>query len=333
MTSILTNVAALGALQTLRTIDQNMEATQDQISSGYRVKDASENAAYWSISSSMKSDQSSMGTIVDALGLAAAKTDTTYAGLNQTIDLLKKIKDKMVTASEPGVDRDKVGNEIDQLKKQLVSVGMSASFSGENWLYNSTTGTFPTKKMVGALTRNASGQIGIETIDFNAANSILLDKGDARRGLLTNRNTIDDTGDIFNYFLVNITSQTTANQGVTAGTTNNTTTYSAAEIVVSSAVTDKQLSAMLKSVDNILKTVTNVTAELGAIKARVDSQTNFVKDLVSVIEKGVGQLVDADMNEASTRLKALQTQQQLGIQSLSIANTNASNIMQLFRNG
>ena len=60
-------------------------------------------------------------------------------------------------------------------------------------------------------------------------------------------------------------------------------------------------------------------------------QSMFVKNLVDVIDKGVGRLVDADMNAESTRLKALQTQQQLGIQSLSIANTNAANIMQLFR--
>ena len=53
--------------------------------------------------------------------------------------------------------------------------------------------------------------------------------------------------------------------------------------------------------------------------------------LIDVIDKGIGRLVDAEMNEESTRLKALQTQQQLGIQSLSIANTNAENILTLFR--
>jgi flagellin len=49
------------------------------------------------------------------------------------------------------------------------------------------------------------------------------------------------------------------------------------------------------------------------------------------IDRGVGQLVDADMNKESTRLQALQTQQQLGIQALSIANGNTSSILSLFR--
>lgn len=54
-------------------------------------------------------------------------------------------------------------------------------------------------------------------------------------------------------------------------------------------------------------------------------------DLRDTIDKGIGRLVDADMNEASTRLKALQTQEQLGIQALQIANSNSENILSLFR--
>ncbi|SDA39697.1 flagellin C-terminal helical region [Sinorhizobium sp. NFACC03] len=60
-------------------------------------------------------------------------------------------------------------------------------------------------------------------------------------------------------------------------------------------------------------------------------QTTFAQTLMATIEKGVGRLVDADMNETSTRLKELQTREQLGIQALQIANSNAQNILQLFR--
>jgi flagellin len=52
---------------------------------------------------------------------------------------------------------------------------------------------------------------------------------------------------------------------------------------------------------------------------------------MDTLDKGIGTLVDADMNETSTRLKAQQTQQQLGIQALSIANSNAQSILQLFQ--
>ncbi|MQB08333.1 hypothetical protein DXT96_00370, partial [Agrobacterium sp. ICMP 6402] len=71
MTSILTNVAAMSALQTLRSIGQNMEATQDRVSSGQRVGEASDNAAYWSIATTMRSDNGALSAVQDALGLGA----------------------------------------------------------------------------------------------------------------------------------------------------------------------------------------------------------------------------------------------------------------------
>ena len=77
--------------------------------------------------------------------------------------------------------------------------------------------------------------------------------------------------------------------------------------------------------------MTDAGATLGATKSRIEMQEEFVADLMDVIDKGIGRLVDADMNEESTRLKALQTQQQLGIQALSIANSDSQNILSLFR--
>uniref|UniRef100_UPI0038B4E29C flagellin n=1 Tax=Pseudorhizobium marinum TaxID=1496690 RepID=UPI0038B4E29C len=81
----------------------------------------------------------------------------------------------------------------------------------------------------------------------------------------------------------------------------------------------------------MLKKTISAASRLGALQGRIDMQTEFVSKLSANIDKGVGRLVDADMNEESTRLKALQTQEQLAIQSLSIANTGADVIMQLFR--
>jgi flagellin len=60
-------------------------------------------------------------------------------------------------------------------------------------------------------------------------------------------------------------------------------------------------------------------------------QSEFVSNLMDAVTKGVGQLVDADMNAESTRLQALQVQQQLGVQSLSIANQSSQQILSLFR--
>ena len=65
------NPAAMAALQTLRAINHNLETTQGRISSGYRVETAADNAAYWSIATTMRSDNAALSTVHDALGLGA----------------------------------------------------------------------------------------------------------------------------------------------------------------------------------------------------------------------------------------------------------------------
>lgn len=87
----------------------------------------------------------------------------------------------------------------------------------------------------------------------------------------------------------------------------------------------------LSGVDAMLQKVISGASTLGVVKTRIDMQESFTQTLMDSIDKGIGRLVDADMDEASTRLKALQTQEQLAIQSLQIANSNAENILQLFR--
>lgn len=72
-------------------------------------------------------------------------------------------------------------------------------------------------------------------------------------------------------------------------------------------------------------------ASLGAAAARIELQKDFISKTVDALEIGVSTLVDADMEEASARLQALQTQQQLGVQALSIANQQPQSLLSLFR--
>ena len=313
MTSILTNNAAIAALATLRGINSNLEDTQNHVSSGLRIGEAADNAAYWSIASTMKSDKGSLDTVSDALGLATAKVDTAYNGLNQVKDLLAEIRNKLTLAQESGVDRSKVFDEITQLKQQITTVATSSSFSGENWLNNTGTNAIGTKDMVGSFTRDGSGNVSLQMISFDASASCLIDKNTASRGILTMANTVGTN----KYHLILATGGTAPN--------------GSNEITLANATSTAIIGEMMQAVSTMFNSVVNVSGTLGASKARIDSQANFVKTLSETIDKGVSKLVDADMNEESTRLKALQTQQQLGIQSLSIANSTAQNLMQLFR--
>nr|WP_323130567.1 flagellin [Sinorhizobium medicae] len=176
MTSILTNIAAMAALQTLRTIGSNMEETQAHVSSGLRVGQAADNAAYWSIATTMRSDNMALSAVQDALGLGAAKVDTAYSGMESAIEVVKEIKKKLVAATEDGVDKAKIQEEIDQLKDQLTSISEAASFSGENWLQADLSGGAVIKSVVGSFVRDASGAVSVKKVDYSLnTNSVLFD--------------------------------------------------------------------------------------------------------------------------------------------------------------
>ncbi|KEQ09424.1 MULTISPECIES: flagellin N-terminal helical domain-containing protein [Pseudorhizobium] len=425
MTSILTNVAAMAALQTLRSIDRNLETTQARVSSGLRVEKAEDNAAYWSIATTMRSDSSTLSTVQDALGLGAAKVDTAYEAMESAIATVQEIKSKLVAAYGVGVDRSKIQEEITQLQEQLSSISESASFSGENWIQgrisdggSPATPSPQIKEVVSAFTRGPSGEVAVTTVDYVlnsstvlfdtsggklgildqdlayvAANELAVTVSETDTGITTNSQyavptfsdadlaalgadgnadaSIYDVGGS-SYFKVTddkwvevTTTDPAAFPAVTTSVHNDGTddfffVVSAANsldsrkvdmsvvtldittldvmaaslnaLVPGSIAEDQEvLDIMTSFVDKQLLAMTSAASSLGSIQSRVDLQEDFIASLVDVIDKGIGRLVDADMNEESTRLKALQTQQQLGIQSLSIANTNAESILTLFR--
>jgi flagellin len=445
MTSILTNVAAMSALQTLRSIGQNMETTQDRVSSGQRVGEASDNAAYWSIATTMRSDNGALSAVQDALGLGAAKVDTAYSGMESSIDVVKQIKNKLVASREPGVDKAKIQEEIRQLQDQLKSISSSSSFSGENWLQakiSDGTGnlTDVTKQVVGSFIRDAGGNVSVKTINVALTNETVL--FDTSSGAATSKTGILDsyayysksgTYDLFkltagataatattkivaaetyteaqlkassvgngaaaaNYEVmtnglaviknasgspiaatgtylkigddkyVKIVSAAAGAPATTDGPTSpivNTSIGSVGTVAVYldqgaagtadilaysltslditkdlvgptgvTLTTEQALDTMISFVDKQLQSMISASADLGSVKMRIDLQENFVNKLTDSLDKGIGRLVDAEMNEESTRLKALQTQQQLAVQALSIANNDSQSILSLFR--
>ncbi|MCB1378748.1 MAG: flagellin [Alphaproteobacteria bacterium] len=307
MASIMTNVSAMTALQSLNSTNKNLSITQGRISTGYRVASAEDNAAYWSIATTMRSDNGALSTVKDALGLGAATIDVAYTGMNAAIDVAKEIKNKLVAARQPGIDREKVQAEIGELQNQLVNIGDSSIFSGENWLsVDSSDAAYNSIKTIVASFSRSGGSISIGTISVDLTTTELFDSAD-QSGILDSEDT----------------------------TTNGGVTYSVISLDIS-ALTDTDndladLEQMISWVDTSISSMTTAASNLGAVKQRTNMQKEFVGSLMDAIKRGIGTLVDADMNEESTRLQALQVQQQLGVQALSIANQNNQSIMSLFR--
>lgn len=308
MASIITNASAMTALQTLNQTNKNLESTQNRISTGFKVSTAKDNAAYWSIATTMKSDNKALGTVTDALGLGGATVDVAYTAIESSMDVVSEIKTKLVAAREPGVDRSMIQAEVTELQNQLISIADSASFSGENWLSvdSGAVGYNSAKSIVASFTRDSAGAISIGTIAIDTTATELFDADD-QSGLLDTVST----------------------------TTNGAVAYSVSTLDIS-ALTDAavdlaDLEEIISTVDTAFSGMADAASNLGAVSKRIDLQTDFVSNLMDAIDRGVGKLIDADLTKESTRLQALQTQQQLGVQALSIANSSTQNILSLFR--
>jgi flagellin len=306
MSSINTNVAAMTALQTLTQTNKALTMTQNRISTGFRVAEASDNAAYWSIATTMRSDNNALGTVQDALGLGAATIDVAYVGLDSAIKVVDEIKKKLVAAREPGVDREKIQTEITELQGQLQGIADGASFSGQNWLsVDSGAASYnATKSIVSSFRRDTAGAVTIDTIDIDITGTELYDSDD-QSGIIDQDRTVNATTFKVSTFDIS------------------TLTDAAADI--------QTLEDYISGVDTAISDMTDAATTLGAAKARVGIQQDFVKSLMDAISRGVGQLVDADMNEESTKLAALQVKQQLGVQALGISNSSSQTILSLFR--
>jgi flagellin len=302
MSSLLTNSSAMTALQTLQSIGQSMATTQNRISTGQRVATAADNAAYWSIATSMRADNAALSAVSDSLGLSAATVDTQYTALTTVLGSdgksgLNKLQSLLVEAKTAGIDRTKIQSEITQIQQDMKSTAASATFNSVNWL--STNATTPaTVNLVSSFSR-VGGTPTINSIAVTVADYTLYTN--AQGGIL-------DT--------------------VSGGASIDTIDIGA---LTDSTADQTTLDGYIAQVTAAINTVSQSAADLGAIKNRIENNTNFVKSLMDSVTRGIGQLVDADMNAESTRLQAFQVQQQLGVQALSIANQNTQSILSLFR--
>jgi len=281
MSSILTNNSAMVALQTLKTINNDLEKTQSAISTGKDVGSAKDGSAVWAISRVMETDVAGFEAVSDALSLGESTVSVASAASEQVVNVLEEIKGLAISASSENVDFAKVQADIDERVAQVSSIIGAAQFNGANLLATDVDGNGASSlSIVSSLDRVGSAApttstIAVDTVDF-----------EADIDLASNLTAITDTA--------------------TAATA-------------------------LGEIETFLQTAIDGAAALGASSKRIGDQNSFVGKLTDAMKSGIGSLVDADMEAASARLQALQTQQQLGVQALSIANQAPQTIMSLFR--
>lgn len=165
MTSFSTNNAALTALGTLKGITAQLATTGNRLATGQRISAASDGAAYWSIATSIRTDNASLRAVRDTLGSGAAAFDVAYAGLDRVLSDLRTLRATLQTALAPGIDRAKIQTEVAALENRMRATADAAVSAGRNWLsVDSASATYrPREDIVAGLSRGPSGAATFST--------------------------------------------------------------------------------------------------------------------------------------------------------------------------
>ena len=303
MSSLLTNTSAISAVSNLTATQKSLSTIQNQISTGLKVGSAADNAAYFSIATTLRTQTGQLGAVSDALNIGSSILGTATAAYSNTSALLQSISNSLVTAKSSGVDLGVIQTSIKSIQDQLKLASTSASFNGVNLL-------------------NTDGATGVT--QANIVNSV---SGSGTSSATVSTTTLDNTS----YALTGINSTTGVDAGTGILNVSTAANVSVLSISLTSASTSGDIDTAITAVNTAIASVTTANAKLGAQQTNIGLQQTFIGALKDSITTGIGSLVDANLNEASTKLSALQTQQSLGIQSLSIANQNSQSLLRLFQ--
>ncbi len=278
MSSIHTNASAMSALSTLRSINNSLASTQDRISSGLKIASGKDNAAYFSISETMKGDSSIYKAIDESLTLTQNSVSAARLGAETVVDLASEFVERVAFAQGGTSEtRSDVQDELNELANRIQTTIDQATFNGDDLVNGTATVT-----VVTGISRSAAGSVSTTTVTFNQQ-----DLGAIQSAL--------------------------------------------GAIDLTAASTTALMETALQDAETQLDAAISSATSLGIAEKSIEMQKEFLGELTNRIDAGVGSMIDANMEEEAARLQALQVQQQLATQSLSIANQSPQNILSLFR--
>lgn len=365
MTSILTNGSATSALDVLRRIGSDLGTQQDRISSGLRVETASDDVAYWSIYTTMKSDAKAMSAANDTIGISRGIVDTAYAAMETVRDSFVEIRNIAIMASQETAPEFKnvviggfvedeyyaksrvaeLDRQMQQLQDQARAAINSASFAGVNLLHHSKGEDKKASETVHSFVVGYDNG-KVRTMDVDAMELLLINDDfgsepfpyalgyNPEQALFDSGETVLAPGSFtpagVYWFNIPLTNSDGDPEGYDV---NPSFVLMKLENNIVRDGGDRQglYSAFANYIDEHLNALTDRMAYLGTIQNALEEHDELNKKMIDSVTKGVGILVDTDMEEASARLNALQAQQGLAVQSLQMANSQPQVLLQLFQ--
>lgn len=309
LNSVNTNFGAAVALQNLNKTNSQLTTTQNRINTGLAVSSAKDNGAIYAIAQSQRADVTALNAVSQSLNRGQSVVDVALAAGESISDLLGQLKEVTVSLADSGVKdeaREALVESYTSIISQINDAANGATFNGVNLLTGDKADATKNLNVISGLSPTAGSAAGATGPSGTAGAAAVSAK------------------DMISLKSFNFTSASTASDGVNM-----------ASIAAFSAATDASSAALaatrLAEIDTVINNVSSALSTLGTGSKQLENQASFISKLSDSMQAGIGNLVDADLAKESSKLQALQTKQQLGIQALSIANQSTSTVLSLFR--
>jgi flagellin len=256
---------------------------------------------------------------------------------------LDRTSNQTVTAASIAINRQDLQAAVGVAGTVAITTGAGLATAGATEI---TTGNSSTVTLTaGAITTGTTFQIDIGSVGnrveyISRANDTLNDVSRNLKTLIEARGIAGvsvNTTSVADPTATNSVLTITNNSGATLALASSSLTGGtpggglAALASLNVETSDASAASALTAIEGLLTVAVNAAAALGSSQKRIENQGDFMNTLIDSITSGVGSLTDADMEAASAMLQALQVQQQLGTQALSIANQGSQSLLALFR--
>jgi flagellin len=320
--SVNTNRQAVFALQSLNLTNSELGGVQKRVSTGFRVSDARDDGGAFAVAQAVRSDVAGVTAVGEQLGGTRGILSTTFAALSTVSDTMKQVRavlTRLADGSVTGTSREQYEEQYKLLTTQVATFIDDAYYNGRTLL---TTDGAQGGGNITSIRNESGGTFTIEAVDGDAM------KLDPDAFVLTTEEIDDLTG----LAETNYTDAAADDDPEWDDLTDaQQQTFIDAEILnvkVQRATDAIQPGGSFDEVDGLVSTALN---QFGAQMQFVENQITYNSKKIDALNDGLGALVDADLAKESSKLQALQTRQQLGIQTLGIANQGPQVLLSLFR--
>ena len=335
--SMRSNLLSLQQTQSL------MDTTQERLSTGKKVNSAIDNPSSYYTAQSLTNRASDLSSLLDSMGQAVQTIQAANEGIEAITEFASQAKAIANSANDTS-DVDSIENymkQFDEILEQIDGIAKDSGYKGVNLLekdqelkvvFNEDRSSSLTVKSDDASSEGlglhaATGAWTSEAEKGNAKEFKTNGKADAG-AYVFNGDKVYEVKKNYDGTTNAVDFNTLVADGSLVETDYklNDDKSKAIEVTISK---DK-INTSITEVEDAVSKLRNMASVFGNNYSIVENREEFTENLINVLEEGADKLTLADMNEESANMLALQTRQQLAINSLSLASQAAQSVLSLF---